>query len=348
MRNVLQIVQRKPLPPDRLEWSIGVIDRQVRHMTRLVDDLLEISRITQGKIDLRKSRLELIALVQACAEAARPLMQSTGHDFTLVLPAGRIYVSADETRLSQVINNLLNNAAKFTPKGGTVRIRVAQSDDRVLISIRDSGIGLAAEHLTKVFEMFSQVDAARERSQGGLGIGLALAHALVHLHGGTLTATSEGAGKGSEFIVALPAASSEVDRTDSPAGELPSENRPARRVLVVDDNDDAAQSLAMLLRIRGHEVASASSGHDALALAAAWVPDLVILDIGLPDINGYDIARRLRSDASTAGATLVALTGWSQSHDRQSAFDAGFDRHCTKPLSSEDLETILTLTHRSG
>ena len=342
VRNVLQIMQQQPLDASRTAWALSVLDRQVRHMTRLVDDLMEISRITQGKIELRKTRLELTGVVRACGESAAPLMQAAGHELTLSFPVGRIYVEADETRLSQIIQNLLNNAAKFTPKGGKIVLSVARSGDSALIKVRDSGVGIARENLAGIFEMFSQVDSSRERSQGGLGIGLALVRALVQLHGGTITAESAGTDAGSEFVVQLPVVAPPEQSLQSTIAERFDQDRPGRRVLIVDDNEDSLQSLALLLQLRGHQVRCAASGTEALRMASEFTPDLLIIDIGLPDMNGYQVARQLRAEPWGRSPVIVALTGWSQPQDKQAAVDAGFDHHYTKPLAPADLDSIMS------
>jgi PAS domain S-box-containing protein len=338
MRNVLQVLLQKDMPDPRMTWARDIMDRQVRHMTRLVDDLMEISRITQGKLRLRRERLDLTVAMQTAVDAVQPLMQASGHELTLTYPAAPIILLADATRLTQVILNLLNNAAKYTPRGGKVWLGAERQGGEAVITVRDSGIGIPAQHIPRLFEMFSQVEAARDRSQGGLGIGLALVRGLVELHGGKVTAASGGAEQGSEFTVRLPIQHVPESAADGPPAAPPPS---PRRILVVEDNSDAAQSLGLLLEMEGHQVRLAYAGEQALEQGADFYPDIVILDIGLPDFDGYEAARRIRREPWGARVLLVALTGWGQEQDRQAATDAGFDRHLTKPLEPQQLEELL-------
>ena len=297
MRNVLEVLRMKDVADPQLVWLRGVFDRQLQHLTHLVDDLLEVSRITQGKLELRKEKLELAPSMQAAMEAARPLVSASSHSMSVTFAAEPIYVDADPTRLSQMILNLLNNAAKYTPPGGKIWLSVQRQGAEAVISVRDTGIGIPTKHLASVFEMFSQLAPALERSQGGLGIGLALVRGLAELHGGTVTAYSAGLGKGSQFVIRLPV-------VEPP--EAPVENHAAvadkiecRRVLIVDDNEDAAESLAMVLELEGHLVCTANSGLAGLARMDEFRPEVVILDIGLPDVSGYEVARRIRDEYRT-------------------------------------------------
>lgn len=340
MRNVVELLKLQTLDATQLRWTREVLERQLQHLTHLVDDLLEVSRITQGKLELRRQRVELADAVQGALEAAAPLVQAASHELTVDLPEQAIVLDADPTRLTQIILNLLNNATKYTPPGGRIWLSVQQVDAHATVTVRDSGLGIPREHLTTIFEMFSQLTPALERSQGGLGIGLALVRGLVELHGGTVSAHSDGPGQGSEFVVTLPLAPSTramATQVDKP-GDDPSRSR---RILVVDDNEDAAESLEMLLGLHGHQVRSAGDGMAALRLAGEFLPELTLLDIGLPKLNGYEVAKLIRQQPWGAHMLLVAVTGWGQAQDKQAADEAGFDRHLTKPVDPEELMSIL-------
>ncbi|HEV7913529.1 MAG TPA: ATP-binding protein, partial [Albitalea sp.] len=339
--NALEILRLKDPVDAEMRWTRDIIDRQVRQMTRLVDDLLDVARITRGKIQLRRERVALAGIVNGAIEAARPLIEAGGHTLQLSLPDEPVWLDADPTRLTQVLLNLINNAAKYTGSGGRIVVGATVTGGEVRITVRDNGIGIAPEHLSHVFEMFSQVAPALERSQGGLGIGLALARGLVELHRGRIEAHSDGVGTGSEFSVCLPlaegmrAAPVPVRAADSGRAG------PSLRVLAVDDNRDAAESLAVMLQLFGHEVATAHDGDDALALGRRFDPDVVLLDIGMPGMNGYEVARRWRQTPDGARAMVVALTGWGQEEDRRRAIAAGFDHHLTKPVAPADLLQVL-------
>jgi PAS domain S-box-containing protein len=340
MRNVLEILRLKEFADPQLNWSRDVFDRQLQHMTHLVDDLLEVSRITQGKLELRKQRLELARAMQSAMEAARPTVQASSHHLSVTLPREPLYLVADPTRLSQMILNLLNNAAKYTPPGGSISLAAEREGDEAVIVVRDSGIGIPGEHLDSVFEMFSQLAPALDRSQGGLGIGLALVRGLAELHGGTVAAFSDGPGKGSEFVIRLPLTEAASLPSDSAPTETP--HAAGLRVVIVDDNADAADSLAMVLELEGHEVRTAGDGIAGLELIGAFAPQAVILDIGLPRLNGYEVARRIRHDYQDAGIVLIAVTGWGQQQDKQTAVAAGFDHHFTKPVDPGELQRVLS------
>jgi PAS domain S-box-containing protein len=342
IRNAVQIFRAKGSPVPELQWARDVIDRQLQQMTRLVDDLLDVSRITRGNIELRKERVQLATSVTSAVEASRPLIEKWGHELTVTLPPQPIFLEADHTRLSQVLLNLLNNAAKYTEQGGRIWLNAEQEGAHAVIRVRDTGVGIPQEMLPRIFEIFTQVDRSLERSQGGLGIGLTLVQSLVEMHGGTVEAHSDGPGKGSEFIVRLPVAAEHKERgargvTDD--GEKTA--APARcRLLVVDDNQDAADSLAMLLRMLGNEVHTAHDGLEAVGAAAVFLPDVVLLDIGLPKLNGYEAGRRIREQQGQ-GVVLVALTGWGQEEDRRRSKEAGFDHHMTKPVDFDALQKLL-------
>jgi CheY-like chemotaxis protein len=292
-----------------------------------------------GHQRLRVERVSLASMVQGAIEAARPFIESPGHELAVTLPHEPIWLDADPTRLTQVLLDLLNNAAKYTPRGGRVAIAASARNGVALVVVRDNGIGIPAEHLAGVFEMFSQVEPALERSQGGLGIGLALARGLVELHGGSIEARSGGPGLGSKFTVCLPMA--KAHGADTAGGGQDARPVSRMRVLVVDDNRDAAESLAMMLSLTGQEVATAHDGESALVEAARFAPDAVLLDIGMPGMNGYEVAQRLRREPATADAVIVAITGWGQEKDRERARDAGFDLHIVKPLHVEQLVSLL-------
>jgi two-component system CheB/CheR fusion protein len=310
----------------------AIIDRQVRHMARLVDDLLDVSRITLGRINLRRERVSVAQVVSHAVEASRPLIESSGHVFNVELPTETLVVDADLTRLAQALLNLLNNAAKYTPAGGRIDLAVSQVDNEVLIAVTDTGIGIPESMLPRIFEMFAQVDRHLARAQGGLGIGLTLAGKLVSMHGGTLEARSAGLGHGSCFEIRMPLT---AGAATAPANIAPAQPQlpHARRVLVVDDNVDAAESLSLLLQADGHHTELAHDGLAAVEATARFAPDIVLLDIGLPGLNGYEAARQMRQHHDgRLRPTLVALTGWGQQQDRERAAQAGFDLHLTKPV----------------
>ncbi len=326
--------------PETLAACRDVIDRQVRDLTRLVDDLLEVSRITRGKFELRREPVRLAAVVEHALEAARPLIDACRHALEVGLPEEEVWLMADATRLAQVLVNLLNNAARYTPAGGRIAVEAVVEEREVRVSVSDTGIGIPPEHLSGIFEMFSQVTPAVSRSGGGLGIGLALARGLVELHGGVITASSDGEGRGSRFTVRLPRA--ERPRA-APHPPRPSHSRmQARRILVVDDNHDTADGLARILRLMGHEVQVAYDGPEALAMVERDAPDVVLLDIGLPTMSGYEVARRIRGRPGGRDLCLVAQTGWGQPQDKKRSAEAGFDHHLVKPVDSAVLSKLLS------
>ncbi len=327
--------------PD-VTWAQDVIDRQVTHMVRLVDELLDVSRITRGKIRLELENLDLAQVVWTAVETSRPLIDAGRHHLTVAPPLETVCVHADEARLSQVLSNLLNNAAKYTPPGGTIWITASRDGGEAVISVRDTGVGIPPEMLSRVFDLFQQVDRSIDRSQGGLGIGLTLARRLVEMHGGNIEAKSSGPGRGSEFVVRLPLVA--ASQAESPAAVAPAaaeRDEPsspgAMRVLVVDDNVDAANSLARLLKLRAHEVRMAHDGPEALEAADEFRPDVVLLDLGLPRINGYDVARRLRQQDPGNRLLLIAVSGYGSESNRLEAVQVGFNHYFVKPLDIEDL-----------
>jgi CheY-like chemotaxis protein len=319
----------------------AMMEQQIEQMVRLIDDLLEVSRITEGKLRLRKERVELAWAIRSAVESTRPLIEMSGHELTVTLPPEPVHIEADPTRLAQVFANLLSNAAKYTPARGHIEIRAEHRDGAAVVSVRDNGIGIPAYHLPKLFEMFSQVDSALERSQGGLGIGLSLVRGLVEMHGGAVEAHSGGPGRGSEFVVRLPVAEpGQEPNTPGPVGGSP-QPVAASRILIVDDNRNAAQLLGQVLGVLGHEARVVHDGLEAVRTAAEFRPRLVLLDIGMPGVNGYEAARRIRSEPWGSDMVLVALTGFGQEADRQQAVQAGFDHHLTKPVEAAAVQRLL-------
>jgi PAS domain S-box-containing protein len=338
IRNGLQLLKLAGDDRQAIEQARAMMERQLSQMVRLVDDLLDVSRITRNRLELRRERVELAAVVHSAVETSRPILDARGHDLTVSLPPTPIHLDADSTRLAQVFSNLLNNAAKYTEPGGRIWLTAERQGEEVVVTVKDTGMGIPPSMLPKVFDMFTQVDRTLERSQGGLGIGLTLVQRLVDLHGGTVQASSQGIGKGSEFVIRLPIVASPEPSLAPSAGEAAP--APARRFLVVDDNEDAANSLAELLRLTGNEAHVAYDGLDAVAAAAWFQPNVVLLDIGLPKLNGYEAARKMREEPWGQGMKLVALTGWGQAEDRRKSQAAGFDVHLVKPV---DFATLMKL-----
>jgi PAS domain S-box-containing protein len=344
LRNALALLHRDGVDA-RLAPVHAMMRRQVDHLVRLVDDLLELSRISRGTLSLRNERLDVAGVIRNAVETSEPLMRSRNHALTVELPPAPMWTDGDPVRLAQILSNLLDNAAKYTEDGGNIRVRAWQEDGVAAIGVRDDGVGIAPEALPRMFEMFSRGDRDRARTQGGLGIGLALSRKLAQMHGGTLEAHSDGPGLGSEFTLRVPLAEAEAGGDDLPAsapGDLS-----GVRVLVVDDNHDAGDSLRMLLELMGAEVRVARDGAEALATFASYRPPAVLLDIGMPGMNGYEVARALRDRHPDAAPLLVALTGWGQDEDRRRARDAGFDHHLVKPAMIETLQPLLESVKRT-
>lgn len=343
--NGLELMKFKSFDDPDLVWCRDVIGRQVAHLTRLVEDLLDVSRITQGKIKLQKQELEITAVVAGAIETVRPLIETHQHKLSVELPEEQILVEGDATRLAQVLGNLLSNAVKYTQDGGNIRLRIRREDAAVLISVQDDGVGIPADALPHLFELFTQFERTIDRSQGGLGIGLALVQRLVDLHGGTVLAQSEGAGKGSEFTVRLPC--HVAPETASTPAEAPEKGAAASvgglKVLVVDDNVDAAASLALVLRHLDYDVHTAHNGADAIRATEEFAPRVVLLDIGMPGMNGYEVAEHIRRQPQGQSLLLIALTGWSQSHVREATVRAGFDLHLVKPVDIDELHRLLSV-----
>jgi PAS domain S-box-containing protein len=345
IRNAAQILGLPALPPQRLNWAQAVIKRQVTHMAWLLDDLLDVARITQGKLELKKSLVSLQSIVDAAVETTQSLLEERRHHLAVCLPADVPLLDADPVRLSQVLANLLNNAAKYTDCGGRIELSASVEGNAVRISVKDNGIGIPPQSHDRIFEMFSQIGCSTH-AEGGLGIGLSLVKGLVALHGGTTQVASDGAAHGSEFTIRLPLPVL-ADPTDNGASapELPP-CAMRRRVLIADDNADAADSLAMLVELDGHEVRVAHGGRAALEVAEEFRPQVALLDIGMPDLTGYQVAEALRQEAWGRTIELVALTGLGQDQDRRRSKAAGFDRHLTKPIDMDELTGMLSQARR--
>ncbi|MDY3558005.1 ATP-binding protein [Gemmata sp. JC673] len=337
IRNGLAILQMADGDRTAVRRTRDMMSRQVDHLGRLVDDLLDVSRITRGKVELRLETVDLNTILARAAEAVRPLIDARRHHLTLTRPGRPVTVSADPTRLAQVVGNLLTNAAKYSDEGGRIDL-ILEEDAGAVIRVRDTGLGIPAEMLPRVFDLFTQVGRTLDRADGGLGIGLTLVKSLVEMHGGTVAAASEGAGKGSEFTVRLP----KLERDDSDgAGPAVAAAVTPRRILIVDDNPDAGDSLATLLEMTGHRVEVARSGSQGLEVAARLKPEVAVLDLGLPGMNGYELAGRIRAEPFGRATVLVALTGYGQEEDRRRTKEAGFDHHLTKPADLAALAAIL-------
>jgi signal transduction histidine kinase len=351
IRNAVELMHRKSISDPQLVWSRDVIERQLAHLTRLVDDLLDVSRITRGKINLNKEVIEIGALVARTVETVQPLIEERGHSLAVQLPTGRLVVLGDPTRLSQALGNVLGNAAKYTERGGRITLSATELESEVELRVSDNGIGIPVDLLPMIFNLFTQLDRTSGPTQSGLGIGLALVQRLIEMHGGSVTAHSDGPGRGSEFVIRLPL----FIRERVEAGQ--SSNKPSaleqsmtnadgaahtqRRILVADDNNDALESLATLLQLSGHEVYTAANGAVALESAEQHRPEVALLDIGMPKLDGYEVARRIRAQPWGQRITLVALTGWGQDSDRRRSQEAGFDSHLVKPLDLDKLTELL-------
>jgi CheY-like chemotaxis protein/two-component sensor histidine kinase len=313
-----------------------MMERQVNHLVRLVDDLLEMSRINRGTLELKRAPVALSSVVRNAVETVEPLIQAAGHHLEVDLPAEPLWLDGDVVRLGQILGNVLNNAAKYTDRGGRVTVSARRQGEELVIAVRDTGHGIPPALLDHIFEMFAR---GPDQHQGGLGIGLALARRLVEMHGGTIVAHSEGAGCGSEFVIRLPliAAPTKPEGVTSRLGALPS-----KRILVIDDNRDAGDSLAMILRILGVDVRVARGGPEGLIALESFDADIVLLDIGMPDMDGYEVARRIRARGNGHSPAIVAVTGWGQEQDRRRAREAGFDHHLVKPADLQALNALLS------
>lgn len=338
IRNGLQILRMAPDGP-HAESVREMMDRQLTHMVRLIDDLLDVSRVSRGKIDLRIEHMAIQDAVRAAVEASRPLIDASSHHLTITMPDAPLWIEGDMTRLAQVISNLVNNAAKYTPEGGDISIAVVDRDNVADIVVSDNGLGISGDMLPQVFDLFTQVDQHLDRSQGGLGIGLALVRKLVEMHGGSARANSEGPGKGSTFTVSLPLSSAPRPKVETEASDHTSVE--PLDVLIVDDNNDSAQTTRWMLELIGHHPAVVNDGPTALDMAAKQHPDVILLDIGMPGMDGYEVCRALRKKDALKDTVIVAQTGWGQESDRLKAFEAGFDHHVTKPVSLDMLSRLL-------
>ncbi|NML30296.1 hybrid sensor histidine kinase/response regulator [Paraburkholderia antibiotica] len=351
IRNAIELLDPNRSPSqESFEAMRAVIGRQVKHLSRLVDDLLDVARITQGKITLRQEIVELASALEAAIETVRPALNRKGHTLTRVLPGEPLFVVGDGVRIAQVLGNILSNAAKYTPQGGDIRIEARASNDmqddapdEVLISVRDNGVGIAADTLPHIFDLFVQSEISLERSEGGLGIGLPLARTLVELHGGRIEAFSAGPGRGSEFVVRLPLTRLANAAEPAPGASLAAQQDagPALRVLLVDDSVDAALALSLVLQADGYDVRVAHEADSALELAAQFEPQAVLLDLGLPGMDGFQLAQEMRRRPNTANALLIAVTGYGQATDRQRSREAGFDHHLVKPVSVEEIHNVI-------
>ncbi len=345
VRNAVQILRLKgSMAPDS-QWASEVIDRQVQAMSRLIDDLMDVARINQGKIELRLERVDLARVLQDAAEACGPFIQECAHQLVFDSEAARVWIHADPIRLAQAFNNLLHNAAKYTDRGGRIEVEVQTVGDKVVVTVRDSGIGIAADRMDTIFEMFSQVESALKRARGGLGIGLTLTRRLIELHGGTVTADSLGLGHGSAFQVQLPVAGLQTgaqgNKLDTRQHSDPVPGKGPLRILIADDNKDSADTLACLMQVLGHTVCQVHDGAAAVLQVDGFDPHLVLLDIGMPKLNGYEACRQMRALPGGSKRTIVAITGWGQPNDRRTSQEAGFDRHLVKPLDQAELQQVI-------
>jgi len=351
IRHAVKILRARTPSQEELQWATGIIDRQTEHMTRLVDDLLDVSRISRGTIELRRERVDVAAILKAAVEASTALIERSRHQITVSFPTEPVYVEGDLTRLTQVVANLLDNAAKYTDPGGRIWLSGERDGDSAVITVKDSGIGISSDVLPRIFDMFTQAGMSVDHAQGGLSVGLSLVERLVKLHDGSVTAYSGGLGKGSQFTVRLPALQRQPAQERRAAIQAETVNH--CRILVVDDNQDSVDSLAMLLGVLGHEVKTAGDGETALAVADEFRPDVAILDIGLPKVSGYDLAKQIREQPWGKDVVLVALTGWGQEQHRKRSAEAGFNHHLTKPVEFDVLQQILAaadkcLPHRDA
>jgi signal transduction histidine kinase len=340
--NTLHILRLVGAAAPAVDQSYQILERQTGLLVRLVDDLLEVSRISRGTIELRREPIELAAVLRQAVESSRPFIDSCGHRLSITIPTQTLIVDADAVRLGQVFCNLLNNAARYTPHGGQLWLTASREGDSAIVSVKDTGVGIPADKLPRVFEMFMQVDRTSRQAQGGLGIGLSLVRTLVERHGGQVAAVSRGADCGSEFIVRLPL-STQQPQTNRAAPSVHPPGIAQRRIVVVDDNRDSANSLTRLLRLMGAEVATAHDGPSALKLLHSYHPAIVLLDIGMPGMDGYEVARRIRREPQFANVQLIAVTGWGQQQDRVRTAEAGFNHHLVKPIDIEAMESLLAI-----
>ena len=343
IRNGLQLIKFAGGQPATIERARAMMERQLTQMVRLIDDLMEVSRISLGKLKLRKERLSLASVVNSAVETTHPLLGEMGHELTVTMPREPLLADADMARLTQVFANLLSNAAKYSDRGGHIRLHVERQASDVVVTVKDTGIGMAAEQLPEVFEMFTQLETSLDRAQGGLGIGLTLVKRVVELHGGSVQAHSEGPGLGSEFVVRLPLVSEGSEPDTSKVDDAPATAKSLLRILIVDDNQDGADSLSEMLKMMGHDTRTAYGGQEGVDMAGAYRPDVVLLDIGMPGLNGYEACRLIRAQPKGKDVMLIALTGWGQDEDRRRSHDAGFDHHMVKPVSPQALMRMMAV-----
>ncbi len=349
VRSAVELIKRGGLPPERLAWATTMIERQVRSLIRLIDDLMDVARINQGKIELKREAVALNDVLADALETVRPLMDEARHELVVLMPDRQVVVDADRTRLAQALLNLLSNAVKYTDPGGRIEVGVIVEKDNAIVTVRDSGIGIAAEHLDEVFHMFSQVETAMTRSRGGLGIGLSLTRRLVEMHGGSVKAYSDGLGQGSRFHVTLPLSALVAQDPQQASTASMSPATQQLRVLLADDNHDGAEALAALLEMMGHTVRVVGDGEAAVRACGEWEPQVLLLDIGMPKLNGYEACRRIRALPGGSARTLIAVTGWGQPQDQRRSREAGFDRHLVKPIDLDALSSVLSaFTGRAG
>jgi PAS domain S-box-containing protein len=357
IRQAASLASHANATAEQIIWSNGVIERQTAHMARLLDDLLDVSRITRGRLEVRRTRVALRTIVDAAVETARPAIDAGQHDLRIELPADAVLLDVDALRIAQVLGNLLTNAAKYTPAHGVIKLVAAREGSEAVVRVSDNGIGLTADDLPRIFQMFAQVKPTLDRKEAGLGIGLALSKALVDLHGGSLEGRSEGPGKGSEFTVRLAAIEAQPEAVEArPKADEKDKQSPAQspdtvaplRILLADDNRDACESLELLLNLEGHEVRVTYDGEAALAALAGFRADIALLDIGMPGKNGYEVAAEIRKQPWGAAIHLVALTGWGQAEDQRRSEAAGFDEHLVKPVDFDVLRALCGKFARRG
>ena len=339
IRTAVEIMRLARADPDLVEKARATIERQLLHLVRITDDLLDVARITQNRIELRRERTDLRAVLQGALEASRSIIDAQGLALTLDSPPQPLWIVADFTRMAQVFSNLLNNAAKYTERGGQIRVSLEAAEGMASVTVADTGLGIRPDLLSSIFDMFTQLQAHRDRAQGGLGIGLTLAKRLVEMHGGTIEAQSEGVGRGSRFVVRLPI-TPDAEVEDDVRGRESFSAPVGYRVLVAEDNPDAAEMMRLMLEFKGHDVQVASDGIEAIALAERFAPDIAFVDIGMPRMDGYGVARGIRKRLGP-GVVLVALTGWGQDEDKRRSREAGFDHHLTKPPEPDVLERLI-------
>lgn len=341
IRTGLEIIKIDP-SSDMARQARDMMDRQLAHLVRLIDDLLDVSRISLGRLELKRARIDVKTIIDTALEGSKPFIESHKHSLTVMIPEEPIFVFGDLTRLAQVVSNLINNSAKYTPEGGRIEVRVSALPTAVLIEVQDNGLGIPPEMLDKIFEMFGQVNRTLDRAQGGLGIGLALVRKLVELHNGSVRAESPGVNRGTTFTVTLPQDLTAAAPTPEPKDRSVPAPTASRRILIIDDNVDGAESLSMFLQLHGHTTQVANSPLVGLKLVEEFKPDLVFLDIGLPEMNGYEVARRIRASSAGRSVCLIAVTGWGGEKDRDAAKEAGFNGHITKPVDLVEVTRLLT------